>query len=105
MGLYAEALQEFSRVLEINPRRDNTYFNMGASYEYMGKYDLALKYYAKELTVDPNDPDVMARVGRVYYRAGQYREALACLDTALTRSQEGYTYLLRGLALEALGLG
>ncbi len=100
---YAEALKEFSRALEINPRRNNSYFNMGACYEYMGEYDLALKYYAKELTVDPNDADVLPREGRVLYKAGRYREALARLDAALLRSPRGDTYYYRGLALEALG--
>ena len=102
-GRYGEALREFSRALEINPKRNNSYFNMGACYEYMREFDLALKYYAKELTVDPNDPDVLPREGRVLYKAGRYREALACLDAALLKSPRGNTYYYRGLALEALG--
>ena len=102
-GYYPEALKEFRRALEINPKRNNTYFNIGSCYERMGQFELALQNYTKELEVDPDDPDVFARMGRVYYKVKRFREALECLDRALLKSEKGTTHLYRGLALEALG--
>ena len=93
----------FKRSLELNPKRDNSYFDIGACYGQMGQYDLALRNYALGRKVDPDDADVSFRMGRVYYKAKRFREALACLDTALETSERGATHFYRGLVVEALG--
>jgi spermidine synthase/Tfp pilus assembly protein PilF len=103
-GRYKEAIREFKTALKLNPRRNNSYFNIGSSYERLGQLELALVYYNKELLVDPMDEDVPFRVGRVYFKLAKYKEALAAFDTALSMEKTSKTYFYRGQALEALGL-
>jgi len=62
---YREAIREFRAALVIDPRHDNTHFNLGACYERLGVFDLALKEYQQELAVDPSDNDVPRRIRRV----------------------------------------
>ena len=100
---YEEAIAQYKRALSINPRRNNTYFNIGASHEYMELYDLALKNYAAELKVDPFDEDVPFRRGRVFVKLEKYEEALRELDSAIDLEEDPALHYYRGKAYEGLG--
>ncbi|MBI5395155.1 MAG: tetratricopeptide repeat protein [Verrucomicrobia bacterium] len=102
-GRYPEAIGEFKKALALNPKRNNTCFNIGACYERMGQLELAITSYSQERAVDPRDEDVPFRLGRVYYKLKKYAESLLWLDTALTLSDEAQTHLYRGLVFEAMG--
>ena len=103
-GYYSYAIAEFDKALELNPSRDDSYFNLGACYEKLGELEEALKNYELELSVDPDDQDVPFRMGRVYLKMERYEDALASLDKAIRMGKDGSrTHVYRGEALEALG--
>ncbi len=99
---YRDAIAMYRRALELDSTRDNTHFNIGASYEYMKEYPAALKEYRLELTVDPGDSDVPYRVGRVLVKMKRYKEAVDELTRALREDKRAAVFYYRGLALEGL---
>jgi len=99
---YTQAIEQFQRVLKMNPRRDNTHFNMGACYEYMGVHDRALKHYRLERMVDPEDDSVPYRIARVSLEAGDFQRALGAIDAAIRIRSDSENHRIRGLALEGL---
>jgi tetratricopeptide (TPR) repeat protein len=102
-GLYAEAIEQFSKALVRNPKRNNSHFNIGSCYERLGKYEAALTEYQAELAVDPTDEDVPFRIGRTQYRLKRHAEAVESLTIAISKAPSGSVYYYRGLAYAALG--
>lgn len=102
-GQYAAAIEEFSKALVRNPKRNNSHFNIGSCYERLGKYESALAEYQAELAVDPTDEDVPFRIGRTQYRLKRYAEAIDSLTLALEKAPGGSVYYYRGITYAALG--
>ncbi len=102
-GRFEEAIAEFNKALAVNPKRNNTHFNIGSCYERLGKYEEALAEYSQELLVDPKDEDVPFRLGRTQYRLKRYLEAVDTLGQALLVNPGGAVYYYRGLAQAGLG--
>jgi predicted membrane-bound spermidine synthase len=103
---YEQALTVFYKVLEMDEEHNNTHFNMGACYEYLGDLPQALHHYEKEAELDPDDKDVPYRIGRVHVKMKSYKKALASLQSALERMgpDAGYrVYDYLGKAYEGLG--
>ncbi|ATX78964.1 putative spermidine synthase with an N-terminal membrane domain [Mariprofundus aestuarium] len=104
---YGLALQVFHQAIFMDGRHNNTHFNMGACYEYLGNYPVALKYYEKEIEVDPTDIDAFYRIGRVYVKMKRYTEAVGQLQAVLKLeggTSKGQVYRYLGRAFEGLGL-
>ncbi len=102
-GLYREAIDLFQKALQKDPHRNNSYFNIGACYEYLGEYEAALENYRRELTVDPDDEDVAYRLGRVYVKMNDFDQAVPLLEGALQKEETPNRYYYLGRA--RLGLG
>jgi tetratricopeptide (TPR) repeat protein len=102
-GQYAAAIEEFSKALVRNPKRNNSHFNIGSCYERLGKYESALTEYQAELAVDPTDEDVPFRIGRTQYRLKRYADAIESLTLALQKAPGGSVYYYRGITYAALG--
>ncbi|MEW6428617.1 MAG: tetratricopeptide repeat protein [Thermodesulfobacteriota bacterium] len=101
-GLYAEALPAYTRSLQLDPGRNNTRFNMGACYEYLGRFGEALRYYRQELQIDADDRDVPFRLGRVQVKMGRFVEAREELEKAVRLAPTPATYFYLGQARERL---
>ena len=99
---YAAAIAEFQDVLALDPRRDNSHFNMAACYEYLEMYEQALEHYRLEHIVDPTDDSVPYRIARVSLQVGDFQQALTAIDTAIRIRSDGENHRLRGRALEGL---
>ena len=62
---YKEAISQFNWALSINSRHDNSNFNIGSCYEYLGDLKRAEEYYRRELAIDPSDDGVPRRLERL----------------------------------------
>lgn len=51
---YDEAIDEFRKVLEINPGNAEAYYNLGLIYENRNRPDDAKEMYEKALSIDPD---------------------------------------------------
>ena len=52
---FEEAIAEFSRAIEINPKYANAYMRRGICYHDTKKYDLAVADYDKAIIINPKD--------------------------------------------------
>lgn len=52
MGLYRNAIEDFSAVIKLNAENANAYFNRGCCYDSIGELDLAIQDYSTALEID-----------------------------------------------------
>lgn len=56
-GRYDQAIQAFSKAIEINPRNTSAYINRGLSWYHKGDYNQAIADYTKALEINPYHAD------------------------------------------------
>lgn len=52
MGLYRNAIEDFTSVIAQNKDNANAYFNRGCCYDSIGELDLAIADYSTALEID-----------------------------------------------------
>ena len=62
-GNLDQAITDYTRALEINPRYDVAYNNRGIAYRQKGQYDQAISDYNRALKINP-------RLAEAYYNRG-----------------------------------
>ncbi len=62
-GQYDQAISDFNKALEINPRYATAYYNRGVAYARKGQYDQAISDFTKALEINP-------RYATAYYNRG-----------------------------------
>lgn len=72
---YAEAIEEFQKALDEEPRLDRAQFNIAGAYLLMGDRNAALNAIGKTLRINPNLPDAYMLLGNVHFENGNYAEA------------------------------
>jgi Flp pilus assembly protein TadD len=50
---YDEAIEELNKVLEVNPKNAEAYYNLGLIYEHKNQKEDARNMYEKALNIDP----------------------------------------------------
>jgi len=80
---FEEAIEAFSRAIEINPDRVEAYNNRGIAWCKKGDYDRAIADYNKALEIDPRCADVYNNRGGVWLYKGEYDLAIHDFDKAL----------------------
>jgi tetratricopeptide (TPR) repeat protein len=81
-GKYDQAISEFNKTLEINPKDSEAYKNRGTAYMNKGNLDQAISDYTKALEINPKDAEVYNIRGRVYYFEGKYEKSWEDLNKA-----------------------
>ena len=82
-GEYDEAIDEFTKAIEIDPNYAEAYNNRGLAYYYTWEYDLAVADYDKAIEIDPDYADAYNNRGNAYADNGQYDLAIADYDRAI----------------------
>ena len=54
-GEYEQAIDEYQRVVQINPNYALAYYNLGETYRLKGKLDDAIVFFQKGVEIDPNN--------------------------------------------------
>ena len=85
---YDEAIEAFSKAIEIDPGYADAYGNRGNTYRKMGQYDQATADLNKAVELDPSHYKAYKNRGKVYAaqeaweRAlADYNQAVACFQT------------------------
>jgi tetratricopeptide (TPR) repeat protein len=81
-GEHDQAISEFNKALEINPKDSGAYKNRGAAYMNKGQFDQAISEYTKALEINPKDAEAYNIRGRAYYFKGKYEKSWEDLNKA-----------------------
>jgi tetratricopeptide (TPR) repeat protein len=84
-GQYDQAISNFNKALEINPRDIKAYHNRGHAYAEKGQYDQAISDYTKALEMNPRDARAYNSLAWVLATAKEpgFRNGKKAVDLAL----------------------
>jgi len=76
LGNYDNALGYFENAANKNPKRAETWVQVGYCRVKQGKAQEAIRAYEQALQLKPNDADIHNKLGDAYYYLGRLREAI-----------------------------
>jgi tetratricopeptide (TPR) repeat protein len=104
LRLYAKALDDFNRCIEIKSDDYLAWFNRGIALGKSGRYEEAIASYDKALEIKPDLHEAWYNRGFALGNLGRYEEAIASYDKALEiNSDKHEAWFNRGIALINLG--
>ena len=77
-GNHTQAIDDFNKAIELNPRYAEAYNNRGIAYDKKGQYDRAIEDFSKAIALNPLDPinaKVYNSLGLIYFNLGRLKEA------------------------------
>jgi tetratricopeptide (TPR) repeat protein len=83
MNCYEEALKDFDRAIELNPKYDWAIAHRGKTYRSMKRYSEALKDFDLAIELNPKLDWMIANRGYTYRLMERYEEALKDFDCAI----------------------
>jgi tetratricopeptide (TPR) repeat protein len=82
-GLHYKAVEEFSKVIEVNPNSSLIYKDRGTAYMRLGDYEAAIKDFDKAIELDKKFAPAYGALGSLYAEADQpYRDPRKALRMA-----------------------
>ena len=94
---YNEAIIEYTKAININPKFADAYKNRGNVYLDKRDYKNALSDYKKAIEVRPNFPNAYYNIGVIYSRIGDYDQAIANYSRAIEISPNfALAFIMRG---------
>jgi tetratricopeptide (TPR) repeat protein len=82
-GKYQEAIEDFNKALELDPKFAKAYNNRGNAFHVQGKYQEAIEDYNKALELDTKFAKAYYNRGAAFYDQGKYQEAIEDCNKAL----------------------
>ena len=103
-GNYKDAIDAFSKTIEINKKHAAAYNNRGYSYNNLGNYNQAIQDYEKAIEINPEDDVAYYNRGVAYGKLGKDSQAVDNYDRAI-RINPKYAdaYSARGITYGVLG--
>jgi tetratricopeptide (TPR) repeat protein len=83
--MYREAIADYNRYIELNPRNPSAYMNRGNAHERLKEYDSAMFDYNKTLELKPDDTIANFNKGNVYDILGKPDSAVMQYDTVIMK--------------------
>ncbi len=80
---YTDALKDYSKAIELDPKLAQAYNNRGFTYAELDKPSEALKDYSKAIELDPEDAQTYNNRGLTYSKLDKHTEALEYYDRAI----------------------
>jgi len=83
LGNYAQAIKDYDKAIELDPRDAVAYDNRGYAYGHLGNYAQAIKDYDKAVELNPTYAAAYNDRGYVYSNLGNYAQAIKDFDRAI----------------------
>ncbi len=108
-NLFHEAIEEFNKVLELDPDHGIAIMLLAYTYADMEDFEKAIEYFTRYASVSPGDPNPFDSMAEIYLRMGKLDEAIAKYKEALEVKPDfgsdqtiAYIYALKEDYTEAL---
>ena len=99
-GQYAEAVEQFSKMIKTSPNNADAYNNRGASYIRLKQFDLAIADFEKVKEISPDLKGLYSNIGTVMYYKEEYEKALLNYDMEIDKEADNYlAYFNKALCL------
>jgi len=103
-GLVPEAIEQFTRALELDPRMQVAQRNLEIAYHNTGFYDTRVAELQERLRQAPDERDARWELGRTYAILGAYEEAVAEFEALLAHKPKDVAAIIQlGLAEKSRG--
>jgi tetratricopeptide (TPR) repeat protein len=88
VGAVTQAVEDFRRVVQLEPERDDARRQLGRCLLKAGRFEDAVTELEGLRKRDPTDRELSANVARCRLEMGQYQEARSILDAVLTQNPD-----------------
>ena len=96
---YSSAIEDYTRLLRLNPNDATAYFRRGDAYFDLEDYSEAIADYTQSLQLNPNDPKAYFNRAIAHFKLGDYRESIEDYTQSLHLNPNDATaYISRGHA-------
>jgi tetratricopeptide (TPR) repeat protein len=82
-GRHQEAINEFRKVISIDPQHAKAYNGLGVSYDNLKKFDEAQQAYHRAMTLAPEDDSICNNMGYSLALKGDYESAVEILEKGI----------------------
>lgn len=82
-GNYRQAIMDYNKAIEINPKDADAYYNIGNAYNALGEYPSAISNYTAAIKLNPQHAQAYNNRGSIYSNTGNYQEAVRDFMTAV----------------------
>ena len=99
---YQDAINSYTKSLEMDPKYIKSYQGRAACYEKTGKLSSALEDYKRALVFAPQEKELFYNTGRLNFELGKYAEADPLLRDAINKDKyynEALEYFIRNLLM------
>ena len=73
----------YKKVLKINPKDVDTYYNLGKMFSELNKYEEAISSYKKAIEINFNQADVHNNLGVIFRNLGNHKKAIIFYENAI----------------------
>lgn len=101
---YDNAIINYTKVLDISPKKAGIYVNRGTAYFIKGDFNKAVLDYSKALGIDSSNASAYANRASVYFKMGDYVKSISDSTEALRiNPKDAATFCNRGSAYSRSG--
>ena len=99
-----EAIEAFTKAIELDPKLALAYFNRGAIYDFLGNYQQAIRDFDRVIEIHPELTLAYINRGKNYAELGDYRQAIRDYNRVIELNpKDVVAYTLRGIVYRRLG--
>ena len=89
-GNLRQAIENYEKVLAINPSDTSALTNLGATYYAQGEFAASINTYKKAIKINPHQFNALNNLGAVYFDLGEVDYAIECYKSVLKQNRESF---------------
>ncbi len=93
-GQWDNAIDEYNKIIKINPRYAEAYYNRGLTYGKKGQFDQAIADFTKAIEINPRDAGAYNNRGNAYFYKGQYVKSVSDWTKAIVINPSSLIYFI-----------